>query len=156
MRKLNFVRAIAVLFYLCTLCSAAQKSIEGHWEGVMIREGAELKISFDFASYATGLKGSFNSPSQRAIGIPLQKIMYTAPKVHFELVGDETTIVFDGELTTNAITGQFREGVASGTFSLMRAEPEPLTFKQEEVRFQNRDVTLSGTLVLPLTKGPHP
>ena len=96
MGKLNFIRAIAVLSCLCTLCSAAQKSIEGHWEGVMIREHAELKVSFDFASDATGLKGSFNSPSQRAIGIPLQKITYTAAKAHFELVGDATTIIFDG------------------------------------------------------------
>ncbi|MDQ6788102.1 MAG: lysophospholipase, partial [Acidobacteriota bacterium] len=29
-------------------------------------------------------------------------------------------------------------------------------FKQEEVSFRNGDVTLSGTLLLPLTKEPHP
>ena len=122
----------------------------------MIREGAELPVSFDFTSEAAGLTASFNSPTQRAMGIPLRNVSYTAPKVHFELVGDATTIVFDGELTANAITGQFHEGDAKGTFSLTRAQPGPLTFKQEELQFQNRDVTLSGTLLLPLTRGPHP
>src|SRR2546422_11499425 len=112
MGKLNFIRAIAVLFCLCTLCSAAQKSVEGHWEGVMVREGAELPVSFDFTNGAAGLTASFNSPTQKAIGIPLRNVSYNTPKVHFELVGDATTNVFDGELTGDAITGQFREGDA--------------------------------------------
>lgn len=148
--------ALAALLFLFIPCSAQPKGLEGHWAGVLVREGAELKVSFDFAREATGLKGSFNSPSQRAIGIPLQKVTYTAPKVHFELVGDATTIVFDGELNADSVIGQFHEGDAHGTFSLTRAEVEPLTFKQEEVHFQNGDVTLSGSLLLPLTKGPHP
>jgi pimeloyl-ACP methyl ester carboxylesterase len=137
-------------------CSAESKALEGHWVGVMTREGADLNVSFDFAEEANELRASFNSPSQRAIGIPLQKVAYTAPHVHFELVGDETRIVFDGELAANRITGQFHEGDAQGTFWLTRAEVEPPSFKQEEVSFKNGDVVLSGTLVLPLTKGPHP
>lgn len=127
----------------------------GHWEGVMVREGAELPVSFDFTNEATGLKGSFNSPTQRALGIPLRNVSYIAPKVHFELVGDTTTIIFDGELATDIITGQFREGDAKGTFSLRRAEIKPPAFKQEEVSFRNGDVALSGTLLLPLRKEPH-
>ena len=146
---------LALLFGLVISGFAAQKGIEGHWEGALVREGAELAVSFDFASEAGGLKASFNSPTQRALGIPLRNVSYTAPKVHFELVGDATTIIFDGELTADAITGQFREGEAKGTFSLRRAPAKPPTFKQEEVSFRNGDVTLSGTLLLPLTKEPH-
>ncbi|MDQ5844199.1 MAG: lysophospholipase, partial [Acidobacteriota bacterium] len=125
------------------------------WEGVMVREGAELPVSFDFTNEATALTASFNSPTQRAIGIPLRNVSYAAPKVHFELVGDATTIIFDGELTGDAIAGQFREGDARGTFSLRRVDPRPPAFKQEEVSFRNGEVTLSGTLLLPLTKEPH-
>lgn len=136
--------------------SVAQRSIEGHWEGAMIREGATLAVSFDFASEAEKLKASFNSPTQRAMGIPLRSVSFAAPKIHFELVGDQTTIVFDGELTADTISGQFRENDAKGTFSLRRVETKPPTFKQEEVSFQNGNVTLSGTLLLPLTKESHP
>src|SRR5512141_1679307 len=113
-----------ILVILCVCCGMTaaqlpgQKAISGHWEGVMVREGAELPVSFDFSNGPTGLKASFNSPTQRALGIPLQNVRYTAPKVHFELVGDATTIVFEGELKGDVVTGQFLEGDAKGTFSL--------------------------------------
>lgn len=77
------------------------------------------------------------------------------PKLNNQLVGDATTNVFDGELTGDTIAGQFREGDAGGTFSIRRVDSKPPTFKQEEVSFRNGDVTLSGTLLLPLTKETH-
>lgn len=156
MRKRNSILTLALLLGLGGSSSAAQRSIEGHWEGVMVREGAELPVSFDFTNEAAGLTASFNSLTQRAMGIPLRTVSYTASKIHFELVGDATTIIFDGELNADAIAGQFREGDAKGTFSIRRVDAKPLTFKQEEVSFRNGDVTLSGTLLLPLTQAPHP
>ena len=156
MRRQNSILVLVFLLGLVVSSSAAQRSIEGHWEGVMVREGAELPVSFDFTSGAKGLTASFNSPTQKAMGIPLRNVSYTAPKVHFELVGDATTNVFDGELTGDTIAGQFREGDARGTFSIRRVDAKPPTFKQEEVSFRNGDVTLSGTLLLPLTEMPHP
>lgn len=156
MRKLNSILAFALLLTLFASSSMAQKSIEGHWEGTMIREGAALAVSFDFTNEAIGLKASFNSPTQRAMGIPLRNVSYAAPKVHFELTGDATTIIFDGELTADIISGSFRENDAKGTFSLRHVKAKLPTFKQEEVNFSNGNVTLSGTLLLPLTKAPHP
>src|SRR5438477_8187047 len=82
MRKQNSIVALAFLLGLIVSSSAAQRSIECHWEGVMVREGAELPVSFDLVSAAAGLTASFNSPTQRAMGIPLRKVSYTAPKVH--------------------------------------------------------------------------
>ncbi len=154
MRKANLIVALALLFGLTAASLAAQKSVEGHWEGVMVREGAELTVSFDFVNEASGLRANFNSPTQRALGIPLRNVSYTAPKVHFELVGDATTIIFDGELTAGTIAGQFREGDAQGTFSLRRVAAKPPTFKQEDISFKNGDVTLAGTLLLPLKQEP--
>jgi pimeloyl-ACP methyl ester carboxylesterase len=154
--KQNSILVFALLLGLVGTNSAAQKSIDGHWEGVMVREGAELPVSFDFKNEAARLTAGFNSPTWRVKGIPLSKVSYTTPKVHFELVGDATTIIFDGELSGDTITGQFREGDAGGTFSIKRVVAKPPTFKQEEVSFRNGEVTLSGTLLLPLTNGPHP
>src|SRR5262245_13610883 len=81
LRKLTIIGAFALPFFLFIPCLAQPPSFAGHWEGAMVREGAELKVSFDFATGADGLKGSFNSPSQRAIGIPLQRVTYLAPKI---------------------------------------------------------------------------
>ena len=156
MRKHNSILALAFLLGLVVSTSATQKSIEGHWEGVMVREGAELPVSLDFTNESGRLAASFNSPTQRAMGIPLRNVSYTTPKVHFELVGDATTIIFDGELTIDTVAGQFREGDDRGTFSIRRVKAKPPTFKQEEVSFRNGDVTLSGTLLLPSTEGPYP
>jgi hypothetical protein len=79
--------------------AVAQEPVEGFWEGRMIREGAVLRVSFDIKKESSVIYASFNSPTQRAIGIPLQKVRFAFPKLHFELVGDSTTIVFDGVLS---------------------------------------------------------
>jgi len=142
---------LVILSTFVTMTTASQNSIAGHWEGVMIREGAELRVGFDFTNDATGIKATFNSPTQRAMGIPLSKFSFAAGKVHFELVGDTTTIIFEGELNAGTIAGQFQENDARGTFSIKRVPPAPTTFRQEEVSFKNGEVTLSGTLLLPLS-----
>ena len=153
--KKKLIAALMLLFCCCVPIYAAQESLEGRWEGVMVREGAELPVSFDFTSDAKGLKASFDSRTWRVLGIPLRNVSYTSPKAHFELAGDATTIVFDGELNGDTLAGQFRENSAQGTFSLKRIEAKPLPYKQEEVHFQNKDVTLSGTLLIPITTERH-
>jgi hypothetical protein len=121
-------------------------------------------------------KEIFNSPSQRAVAIPLRNVTHNRSAVHFELAGDITTTMFDGEVSARSIkgefregairggqfregdarTGQFREGDARATFSLMRNEPEHVSLTDEEVTFGSADVALSGTLLLLLAKRPHP
>src|SRR4030095_7893635 len=128
MRKQNSISVVALLLAFVGSICAAQKSFEGHWEGVMIREGAELPVSFDFTRTAAELTASFNSPTQRAMGIPLRMVSYSATKVHFELCGAATTITFDGELNADTIDGQFREGDAGGTFSIKRVNAKPPLF----------------------------
>lgn len=131
-------------------------TIDGHWEGQMVRAGAELNVSFDFSQRGKGLEGTFDSPMQRAIGIPLHNISFAAAKIHFELVGDSTATIFDGELSDDRISGRFQEGPAQGVFTLKRSEKRPPNFRSEEVSFQNGAISLAGTLFLPLTRGPHP
>jgi pimeloyl-ACP methyl ester carboxylesterase len=175
MKHLSLRRAVSLLIVFSSNL-AAQSSLLGHWEGTLTREGTDLAVSFDFANGSTALKASFDSPAQRALGIPLRNVTYGAPVVHFELVGDVTTMVFDGEVAAQTIKGSFREGSiragqfregdarsglfrerdAKGTFSLTRAEVKPQSFSEEEVTFRNGNVTLAGTLLLPLSKGPHP
>ena len=132
-----------------------QESIDGFWEGTMIREGAVLPVSFDIKEDSTVIEATFNSPAQRAIGIPLQKVKLAFHKLHFELVGDSTTIVFDGVLSGDKISGKFIEGAAEGIFILKRSRPPTPTFTEKEVSFKNKDVALSGTLLVPTSNEPH-
>jgi len=145
-----------VLLACCSINVFSQTSLEGYWQGVMMREGSALDVSFEFAKDKENLTGNFNAPTMRALKIPLAAVSYSAPKARFELRGDRTTTVFDGEISGDTLSGKFREGDAEGTFSLKRAKPPQPVFKQAEVRFQNGETVLAGTLLLPLTKAPHP
>ncbi len=135
--------------------SIPKMSIEGRWQGVMVRAGAELKVTFNFLRGAKGLEGNFSSTTQAALEYPLDAVRYTHPNIHLEL-GDGG-LVFDGRFENDTtITGTFKEGDAQGTFSLHCVDAELLPYKIEEVRFQNGPVVLSGSLLIPNTKGPHP
>jgi pimeloyl-ACP methyl ester carboxylesterase len=175
MKASDLAVTLLILFISFPALTSAQDAVGGHWEGRMIRAGAELTVSFDFKSQPPALTGLFNSPTLRAVGIPLRNMTYTTPDVHFLLTGDVTTTIFDGEVSGDKINGQFREGAgrggqfregddrggvfregtARGTFVLQRVQAMPPAFTEEEVIFKNNDVSLSGTLLLPKTKGPH-
>ena len=95
-----------------------QAGLIGHWDGTMIREGAELEVSFDFTASGTQLKGTFTSLTQQAMDYPLASVTADSEMVHLVL-GD--SLVFDGELRQNEITGTFTDDDAKGNFTLRRS-----------------------------------
>jgi pimeloyl-ACP methyl ester carboxylesterase len=175
MKACRLTVTLLILLIAVPSLASAQAAIDGHWEGRMVRAGAELTVSFDFKNQPSGLTGLFNSSTRRAVGIPLRNVTYMDRNVHFLLVGDVTATIFDGEVSGDKINGQFREGSgrgaqfregadrggvfhegdANGTFALQRVQAKPTAFTEEEVTFKNNDVSLSGTLLLPMTNGPH-
>lgn len=158
MKRLGILVGLALL--LCsvhTTSNAAQNSIDGHWEGALLREGDELKVTADFKIEAGKLKGTIDSPDAGGLGIPLIKISFESPKLHFELPPAAGGFIFDGEVKGDTIAGNLKVfGRQPATFALKRTPRQPIAYKQEEVHFQNGATTLAGTLMIPATKGPHP
>jgi hypothetical protein len=158
MKRLGILVGLALL--LCsfhTSSNAAQNSIDGHWEGALLREGDELKVAVHFRTEAGNLKGTIDSPDAGGLGIPLIKISFESPKVHFELPPAAGGFIFDGEVKADTIAGNLKVfGRLPATFALKRTPTQPIAYKQEEVHFQNGATTLAGTLMIPATKGPHP
>ncbi|MGH9260529.1 MAG: alpha/beta hydrolase family protein, partial [Acidimicrobiales bacterium] len=115
-----------------------------------------LAITIDLRSGPAGLAGTWSAPSMRALGIPLAGIRADGPTVHFELVGDESTTVFDGQLRNDSLVGRFEGGEGQGTFALVRRPVPAPAYREEDVRFTNGDVTLAGTLLVPVAAGRHP
>ena len=127
----------------------------GEWAGMMSRSGDHLGVRFDLSADPS-VRSTFSAPDLGAIGVPLQRVML-GTHVHWELVGDASTTVFDGAIRGDALTGTFTENGNGGTFALHRvsaATGKP--YAERDVTFYNGSVRLGGTLFLPAATGPHP
>jgi dienelactone hydrolase len=148
-----FVFALAVNLALSSLLFGSDEKLAGHWDGTMIRQGARLDVSFDFISAGTQSKGTFTCLNQQVMDYPLTIVTTDGDRVHFAL-GD--SLVFDGKVNANEITGTFSDDGASGDFNLRRTQPPNLPYETVEVSFRNGAVTLYGTLCLPHSPERHP
>lgn len=161
-RNLKLLILIALLSFGFSLPSVnAQESIEGYWEGVIAHSGRELRINVEFKRQPEGLKATIDIPDLYISGYTLKNVKYEAPKIYFELPLSSQPDNFEGALSDSNILGTYTgrlygEELRSAELRLWREKRKPLPYKQEEVSFQNGDVKLSGSLLVPLKKGPHP
>jgi pimeloyl-ACP methyl ester carboxylesterase len=102
-------------------------------------------------------------PAQSLYDYVLSEASFDGTHIYFEGFKEANRLaVWDGELQDDGtISGEFAQLGYTGTFNLapveMAAEDiEPLPYTEEEVEFQNGEITLSGTLTIPEGDGPHP
>jgi dienelactone hydrolase len=150
---LRLVFVIAVSLGVSSQLFGSQAELIGHWDGTMVRDGARLEVSFDFTASGAELNGTFTSLTQHAMDYPLTTVTATGDGVHFVL-GD--SLVFDGKLAADNITGTFTDDDARGEFVFRRTAPGVLPYDALEVTFRNGAVTLAGTLCIPRSAGRHP
>lgn len=145
--------------------SPSVSDITGRWEGAITVLGTDLNIVVNFSEEAGELVGTIDVPQQGATGIPLHDISYRSPAVYFEMLDGLRKATHDGQLNADGtISGEFKQSGITGSFTLQRAEAPPPTaavvedipYRQEEVTFDNGDITLAGTLTLPEGDGPFP
>lgn len=153
-RAIRFVAAVVLCALLTASVYAAQTSLDGQWEGGLVREDSEARVTINFKTTDNGIEGTMTMPTVGMFRQPLSKIAFNSPKAHFEQ--ENVAAVFDGVIHGNEISGDLQIIGLNGKFYLKRGKEEPLPYKQEEVRFRNGNVTLSGTLTTPLTGGSHP
>ncbi len=161
---------------------AAGSDVDGRWEGSISILGQELGIIVTFeppsgaAEANEGRAARIDIPEQSALGLPLQNVSFDPPHVHFELAAGPGLAVWDGVLRGDAIEGEFTQAGVAGTFSMARAstnaepvaaeptripspserEREPAVYRDHAVVLENSDITLAGTLSLPVAEGRHP
>jgi dienelactone hydrolase len=124
----------------------------GHWT----REDSTVDVTMRFAKTPHGLEGSFDSEGLRIVGIPMRNIVWNPPKLRWEVVGDATTEVYTGQVRGETLTGEFKQGDATGGFSFTRASQAPPPPRQEDITFPSGDLNLAGTIFIPAGKGSHP
>ena len=140
------------------------QSIDGHWEGNVQVLGTELQVAVDIVSNDAGLTATIDIPQQGVNRLALKNVRYNPPEVQFEIDFGQFSAAFEGKVLGETISGEFQQSGVAGRFELERVEvidespptSVPAQYREEEVTFQNGDITLAGTLTLPPGHGPHP
>lgn len=140
---------------------ASDVSIDGHWEGAIDAITGSLDIQVDFVTRTDGeVTAALDIPAQGVEDFPITDISLVGSKLSFEIV--EFGASFSGSIEGDTISGEFSQSGLSMSLDLRRSEVDefvtvlPLPYDEQEVTFQNGDVTLSGTLSLPSGDGSHP
>jgi dienelactone hydrolase len=151
---------VAVLFCWVAFTAALQAADKGQpvgtWLGHWTRAGATVDVTMRFSKSPTGYEGSFDSEGLRAMGIPVQNIVWKRPKLSWAVVSDSNTELYSGQLRGDALTGEFKQGNATGQFSFIRSKQAPPATRHEDITFMSSEVVLAGTIFVPAGKGRHP
>ena len=147
--------ALTVGLLLSWSIAAGGAELEGGWGGEWIKGGDALPVTVTFVKTAEGYSGTFDSDALQVAGIPLSEISQAEGAIHWLLKGDRTTVVFDGRMNGDAMSGTLTEGATTGTFKLDRAVLPAAKVVSRDVTFAHGDVTLAGTLLLPVAPGRH-
>ncbi len=161
MRGVRFSTALLVSVCLsCVLASGVagrqrEKGLQGYWEGAVTREGKVWRVNFEITR--TGAEKNFRAVADfvDAGGVDrLFEVKYDAPRVRLERPQPGgAPIVFDGSVRGDTLSGRFSGLGTTADFTLRRrASVKPRFHREQAVTFQNGEVTLSGTLLLPLGK----
>ena len=102
----------------------APASVAGVYSGALSIAGAELAIVVTLQEQEGGYTGTIDIPQQGAAGIPLQNISVDGPSVHFEMLPEPQTAMFDGEVAADgSISGVMLQSGYEGTFTLEPQDP---------------------------------
>jgi len=99
---------------------AAASGLVGRWEGKIDPSGKAQAISVEFTMSDKGWQGSIDLPDEGILGRPLQRILFEAGGVHFETQVMKVSLIFDGKLDGDKITGTFLQGNEKLAFILER------------------------------------
>lgn len=114
--------------------------LEGPWEGFIAETTARLsRIGVEMKRSGEGWEGTIDL-SGAPPGLPLSAIRLDGAALHFELQAGETLVLFDAELTEDAISGRVVEGERAFTFDLHRLPVYPKPANRVEAWKQDLEV----------------
>lgn len=147
------------LLCMATLCAQAQ-DVVGSWKGSIDVGGIKLPLVFHIEKQGDNYTSTLDSPSQSAIGFPIDKSEYTAPQLKLTIT--QLGASYQGELQGDSIVGLFKQSglemplvlrKSTETIQINRPqEPKaPFPYTAENVTFLNETSghNLAGTLTLP-------
>ena len=155
---------VAALLLPCSVY--AEPSLNGFWTGTMTRDGATQEISLRVSGNTDGYKANFDWPDsgyfhEDAISMKVADrsvlVSLPMPRGALKLAGTwEGDSVSGGLLEIGNVAGAWKTIHTDGSFRLSRASAPTPPYRVEEVSFNDRTVTLAGSLLIPRGAGRHP
>ena len=122
MKHAFFEGVLFILFISTTAFLPSPRSpIEGTWMGEFKNGATILTIQVHFWTEDGETKGTIDIPQESVVRVPLEWIIVDSTSVHFELVRDNGTRVFEGELKNGRIVGDYLTSGNRGSFYLISA-----------------------------------
>ena len=135
--------------------------LRGFWEGSVSREGKIWRVNFEIV-------GDDNDKTDgkklKAVGEFLDAgasdrlftVTFNSPNVRLERSQPNgTAIVFSGKVEGDTFSGEFSGLGKTASFTLRRTgQTRHKFYREERITFKNGEVTLAGTLLLPLENMP--
>ncbi len=134
------MRKIFYCLIVCLLGAVAVRAqaVEGDWEGTLKIGAAELRLALHVKKGdGDGLKATFDSVDQGAMGIPVSSISFSDGVLKFAM--DDIQASYEGKLDVgrNIISGNWSQGPASVALDFARAKPradaKPRTPKPSDI-----------------------
>src|SRR5208337_777770 len=104
-------RRLLKLVFLIALWSRPSdaQALTQHRVGRQLAESSSQALILNLTT-SPSLKGTVDLPEFGASGIPASNLAVHSGNIHFELIGDNSTAVFDGTVSGNLIQGSWEEG----------------------------------------------
>ncbi|HWA05793.1 MAG TPA: hypothetical protein VG961_04530, partial [Ignavibacteria bacterium] len=83
MKSAKYTLAAIILFLTSNIFS--QSAIDTTWNGAIDIMGTKIGIGVKFTTTGKTVKAVMDIPEQSAMGLELEKVSFSNPKIHFEL-----------------------------------------------------------------------
>lgn len=153
MLKVSFSVSIIIL----SIQAAFSQNINpGYWTGTMNRDGSVMNVSFEFKIQLAYSQGFYNSPSQKASGIPLDSFQNWRDSLSFQLMSEPVTF-FKCKISKNIIDGQIiQEGFSNGKLILKRSIKPVVSYSFSDTSYISGANKIACRIYFPNSKGKHP
>ncbi len=169
--RLSLMFLFVGLFSLTTLSgqdTATQKQLVGAWSGSLTTPGGTLDLGFDIKHEAEKWSATIDVPAQGVKGFNASEVVVEGAQITIQFSAFQASYTGSLDAAGKKLTGKWAQGAMSLDLVMERSsgakvlnrpqEPKaPFPYTSEEVSYINEadKLSLSGTLTLPKTEGPH-
>lgn len=151
---INFLGLLLVSVWIPSAYSTyIQESLDGTWVGEYQVQGKRVYINAGFKKDKEEIRAVLVAPLEDGARQPLTRVNLQSSHVHFELTKNSETLLFDGVLKDNIISGNVKQNEVSGTFQLIRiAKDDPTAFNQYtgDYQFASNELLVIGRTLTQL------